>query len=162
MNTLVVAQCTGCKRIQKVRADNPRCIICECQLFQLVAAKQQPKPVKKKSRKTQPKPEKPKRQRPIGPKLTPKYHRYRQRAQAKNLAFEILQLEFIQITRQPCRICGSTEHIGIDRINSAKGYTRDNVQPCCKHCNWMKRDLSMKEFIRHVKKIATQAVDNTA
>lgn len=35
---------------------------------------------------------------------------------------------------------------GIDRIDSKKGYTKDNVVPCCKHCNSAKSDKTIEEF----------------
>lgn len=37
-------------------------------------------------------------------------------------------------------------NISIDRIDSSKGYTPDNVQLICDIVNMMKRDLTIKEF----------------
>jgi hypothetical protein len=42
---------------------------------------------------------------------------------------------------------------GIDRLNSNLGYTWSNCVPSCKICNQMKNDLSVNEFIVHMKKI---------
>jgi hypothetical protein len=39
---------------------------------------------------------------------------------------------------------------GLDRIDSSKGYTRDNVEPCCVICNTMKWTLSKKDFLKHI------------
>jgi len=56
---------------------------------------------------------------------------------------------------------GSFTYSGIDRLNSSKDYTSDNVVACCWVCNWMKRDLSKEEFLRHVKQIQMHQ-ENTA
>eukprot|EP01083_Nonionella_stella_P042202 114136_1 len=45
--------------------------------------------------------------------------------------------------------------IGIDRMDNDKGYEKDNVVPCCKTCNIMKRTLSVDYFIKICKHIAS-------
>jgi hypothetical protein len=42
---------------------------------------------------------------------------------------------------------------GIDRVDSAKGYTLDNVVACCKTCNFMKKDLTQGRFLFQIRKI---------
>lgn len=42
---------------------------------------------------------------------------------------------------------------GIDRIDNNKGYTIDNVVPCCKMCNQAKNDYTLQEFQDWVEKI---------
>ena len=42
---------------------------------------------------------------------------------------------------------------GIDRIDSKRGYTYDNCQPCCKICNSMKITLSEEVFLSQIEKI---------
>lgn len=42
---------------------------------------------------------------------------------------------------------------GLDRIDSSKPHTRDNVVPCCFKCNWMKSDLTVEDFKNHIDKI---------
>ena len=44
-------------------------------------------------------------------------------------------------------------HIGIDRLDSKIGYTEENCVPCCKKCNWMKKDMNVNEWFFHMKKI---------
>lgn len=41
---------------------------------------------------------------------------------------------------------------GLDRIDSTKGYTNDNVVPCCKYCNVAKNDLTTKEYRDFIKR----------
>ena len=78
------------------------------------------------------------------------------------------------LTLKPCTYCGAlTEESmttarststnenemvripvnGIDRISSAKLYTKDNVTPCCYKCNIAKSFFSTDEFFAHNKKI---------
>jgi len=47
---------------------------------------------------------------------------------------------------------------GIDRINSDKGYTEDNVVACCKICNVMKNNLPLEEFLAHINSIYINCV----
>lgn len=42
---------------------------------------------------------------------------------------------------------------GIDRINSAKGYSLDNVVPCCKICNQAKNDMTSEQFEKWMDRI---------
>lgn len=42
---------------------------------------------------------------------------------------------------------------GVDRIDSSKGYTPDNVQPMCTWCNVAKSSLSTEEFIEKCKQV---------
>lgn len=44
--------------------------------------------------------------------------------------------------------------LSIDRVNSSKGYTEDNVVLCCQKINVIKNDLSDLEFINLCNKIA--------
>jgi 5-methylcytosine-specific restriction endonuclease McrA len=64
----------------------------------------------------------------------------------------------------PCFYCGSkitwakdrTTLVGlhgIDRLDSSKPYTLDNVVPCCKHCNYAKNDMSVDQFKEWIFKV---------
>lgn len=58
----------------------------------------------------------------------------------------------------PCVYCGwldlEVRVNGIDRLDSAKGYTAENCRPCCKNCNYMKGTFDPKTFITWAKRIA--------
>lgn len=43
---------------------------------------------------------------------------------------------------------------GLDRKNPEKGYSLDNVVPCCKKCNYAKRKLGYDEFLDLASKIS--------
>lgn len=86
-----------------------------------------------------------------------RYNDYKKRAGRNGLVFEITKPEFAQFTSQPCYYCGEytrkdphsgESFVGLDRINNEEGYTIDNVEPCCKTCNYMRRILPREEFIR--------------
>jgi len=42
---------------------------------------------------------------------------------------------------------------GVDRIDSSKGYLKNNVVSCCIKCNRMKSDFTKENFLNHIKKI---------
>jgi len=48
---------------------------------------------------------------------------------------------------------GAYLYNGLDRIDSSKGYTLDNVVRCCTDCNRGKMDLTREEFFSLVKRI---------
>jgi 5-methylcytosine-specific restriction endonuclease McrA len=90
--------------------------------------------------------------------LTERYSQYKYaatiRRQGDGITFDISFSEFKSIVTGACHYCGSVafssddRHYinGIDRVDSNKGYTLDNVVSCCKHCNWAKRAFSVEEF----------------
>ena len=92
--------------------------------------------------------------------VTSRYSSYRANAKTHNRIFEITLEEFDYITKQPCYYCGEFNGVfqgvpfsGVDRIDSNKGYTKDNVVPCCGKCNRMKGDLPQDNWIQHIQKI---------
>jgi hypothetical protein len=48
------------------------------------------------------------------------------------------------------------QYTGIDRIDPNKGYISGNVVSCCKTCNFMKRDLSLDDFLERIKTILSK------
>jgi hypothetical protein len=82
------------------------------------------------------------------------YTKYKNRATYDNLTFELTEEQFVNIVSSVCNYCPSTERLGVDRVDSKRGYTLDNSVPCCTLCNYMKKDLSVTQFLAHIKKIA--------
>ena len=92
---------------------------------------------------------------------------YRRRAKIRGLDFELTQEQFEKLTQKDCYYCGvkpnqkkknscnNGDYIynGIDRVDNTKGYTIDNVVPCCGFCNMAKRNHTEQEFKDWVKKI---------
>lgn len=66
--------------------------------------------------------------------------------------------QFTKLILGNCHYCNSTPmnvfnlnkntfiYNGLDRIDNSKGHTLDNVVPCCKYCNYSKRDLTQQDF----------------
>ena len=95
------------------------------------------------------------------------YHQYQTRGIQKHGSFDIGLEKFKELIVQPCHYCGAAHsntgqmkrigkilpHNGLDRKDSSKGYFIENVVPCCKFCNFMKRDMSYDKFIEHLKKM---------
>jgi len=97
------------------------------------------------------------------------YCTYQQNAKKRDRSFELSKKQFKRLTQESCSYCGSEPsgiiekkkqngiyvYNGIDRLDNTIGYTKDNCVSCCKICNMMKRDLTTKEFLNHIKKIYT-------
>lgn len=94
------------------------------------------------------------------------YYKYKVSAEKRNYEFNIDVDIFHELITKPCHYCGDLEtsvekskagfeykYTGLDRIDNSKGYTIDNVVPCCKICNQMKSNLSYKDFIDKIKLI---------
>lgn len=84
-----------------------------------------------------------------------RYNNYREGARRRNLEFEITKKEFMEFWNKECVYCGDLiGGIGIDRIDSSKGYIKGNVVPCCGVCNRFKWGMGKDEFIQHCKKVS--------
>jgi 5-methylcytosine-specific restriction endonuclease McrA len=83
---------------------------------------------------------------------------YKARAKKKGISFKISLKQFIEMTSKPCGYCGGfsdeiENFCGIDRINSNKGYIKDNIMPCCDVCNRMKGTLNFQRFLDKIESI---------
>lgn len=85
--------------------------------------------------------------------------------------------KFLELSQKNCYYCGSPPsnktsamsstsgldkdwynesffiYNGLDRIDSTKDHSEDNLVPCCKICNWMKSNSSLENFLSQIKKI---------
>jgi hypothetical protein len=75
-----------------------------------------------------------------------KYH-------SKKRRFELLvtREQFEEILKSPCHYCGEflfrESGYGLDRIDNSKGYSLDNILPCCGSCNRTRGDrLTVEEM----------------
>ena len=91
------------------------------------------------------------------------YTTYQKGAFLRNIPFELTEEEFKKIAQQNCYYCDSKPmprssrklngefiYTGIDRLNSEKGYTNENCVPCCKVCNYAKRDVLVDNFLKWI------------
>ncbi len=89
----------------------------------------------------------------------------------KRRKWYLSELEFYQITQKPCYYCGQLPSLirkgagighdfvynGLDRVDSNKEYTIDNVVPCCKRCNIAKNNMTKQEFYDWIKRVNSMA-----
>jgi hypothetical protein len=82
------------------------------------------------------------------------FENYKDRADKKNLDFELSFKEFMLVKSLSCYLCGKESSInhmnGIDRLNNDDGYDIRNIQPCCASCNYMKNKYDIHDFIRKI------------
>lgn len=74
----------------------------------------------------------------------------KQQAERKGIAWEITMEHGLELSYQPCFYCGGFAPSGIngiDRLDNAKGYTLENVKPCCNACNMSKGTLDPESFL---------------
>jgi hypothetical protein len=80
-------------------------------------------------------------------KKSPTYKSYQDRAIKKFPGQAVLsKKDFSDLTQKECHYCGKEGPNGIDRIDNTTGYVLSNCVPCCKHCNYVKGDLSKEDF----------------
>ena len=59
-------------------------------------------------------------------------------AKAKGLSWTLALEQFVQLSSQLCHYCKqptTSTGVALDRIDNDKGYSIDNVLPCCTRCN---------------------------
>lgn len=93
---------------------------------------------------------------------------YKISARKRGVKYELTEEQFKEITQKDCYYCGvkpsnvfghgssnNGKYIynGIDRVDNNKGYTMDNVVPCCKVCNFRKKTATLHEFKDWIRKV---------
>lgn len=87
---------------------------------------------------------------------TPKgsYNFYCHGSKRRGIEFGITFEKFLTFWQKPCNYCGvEILTIGLDRVDSSKGYIIDNIVSCCKTCNFAKSDLSESEFMEYLMRV---------
>jgi len=93
---------------------------------------------------------------------------YKESAKVRSLEYALSEEKVRSLITSDCAYCGCEPSLvrrikgchgsftfnGIDRKDSSLGYTEDNSVPCCKTCNYMKRSMSVEDFIAHVQRVA--------
>jgi hypothetical protein len=93
--------------------------------------------------------------------LMSRFNSYRNSAKKRGLDFQFERDLFNKIMLDKCHYCGKENAFGVDRIDSDNGYLIDNCLPCCKICNYMKRDTPYKEFISKINEIYKNIANNS-
>lgn len=93
------------------------------------------------------------------------FQRYISQAKRRNIEFSISLDEFKNLISQSCYYCGehpnhisktkfsSYKYNGLDRLDSSKGYIKENIVTCCGVCNTMKMDDALPNFLSKIKSI---------
>jgi hypothetical protein len=90
--------------------------------------------------------------------LPDKYKKYLVRATNKGMSFKVSVEEFELVCSKSCTYCGSTDKIGVDRIDSFIGYEIGNIQPACTICNVMKNSHSEEVWLSHIQSIYNYSI----
>lgn len=97
------------------------------------------------------------------------FNQYKTGAKIRGISFDLSKTEFKSIVGMDCFYCGlppsqltkfpaingQLTYTGIDRLDPKLGYQRSNVAPCCKDCNYAKKDMLPHEYLAHVDRVAT-------
>ena len=92
---------------------------------------------------------------------------YQNHAKQRKLEWGLTKEEFTTLTSGYCTYCGTGPRDtyrrtsingtiklnGVDRIDSTRGYTRENVVPCCTTCNIAKSKMSKKDFLAWIERV---------
>lgn len=101
-----------------------------------------------------------------------KFNDYKVKAKKRGIEFNLDFDTFKKVAKQNCYYCDEPPsnvnkipkkewaddfvYSGLDRLDNSIGYQSDNVLPCCKYCNYMKRELTYEDFFRRVAKISSK------
>jgi len=93
--------------------------------------------------------------------LLGKFQYFRQSSRRRKLKWNLSFEDFSKIpqvcyyTGLPLTLKRNNDHtLSLDRINSRVGYTKNNVVFCCSAVNYMKSDLTLKDFISFCRKVS--------
>lgn len=104
------------------------------------------------------------------------FSEYKKSAYTRGYVFLLTLSEFEKLIFSKCFYCSTDksssridkltgftlQYMGIDRINNEKGYTSENVVPCCYTCNRMKSSLNGDEFLKIIENIYKNRFANHA
>jgi 5-methylcytosine-specific restriction endonuclease McrA len=82
-----------------------------------------------------------------------RYTRQKYRAEKqRGLVWDLTREQYSAFTGKNCYYCGTNEiglrGVGLDRLDNKKGYTIDNVVPCCFSCNKVKSDVLTQQEMK--------------
>ncbi len=94
---------------------------------------------------------------------------YKNGAKQRGIEFSLSEEEVHELVTKDCFYCKAPPsnvmyggrnknyyvlHNGIDRSDNDLGYITGNVVPCCRRCNYAKRDMSVEEFLTWAHRLA--------
>lgn len=87
---------------------------------------------------------------------------YKSAAKKRGRDFKLDKERFAELVLSSCHYCGGADDPinGIDRVDNEKGYIEGNVVPCCKTCNYRKREADYNEFVAWARRV-TEHLSNS-
>lgn len=85
-----------------------------------------------------------------------RFFNLRARAKRRGLEMTLSFEDYVAFISESCHYCQGTlpeAGCGLDRVDSSRGYIKDNVRPCCETCNRAKGDLTEEKFMEWVGRI---------
>lgn len=85
-----------------------------------------------------------------------RYSRLDERDKNRNIPINLSKKDYHNILKNKCYYCADTNNsgqIGVDRIDSDKGYFAENCVASCSICNYMKGQKNIKYFRAYISKI---------
>lgn len=83
-----------------------------------------------------------------------RYSEYKKAARERGFVFPLSKEDCLTFWNKNCCYCGDLiTGLGMDRVDSSRGYELDNLVPCCMVCNRMKLNYTTENFLFHIKKI---------
>jgi hypothetical protein len=97
------------------------------------------------------------------------FRSYSKAAHNRHYTFDLTRKQFDDLTRRNCFYCGieptnkyrgyardfGLKFNGVDRTDNSLGYTMENCVPCCSTCNMMKHQLTVSQFLSHIRNVYT-------
>lgn len=96
-------------------------------------------------------------------RLNGQFAQLKRRAKSRKVLCTLSESEYLELRKNKCFYCTQELNptgVGLDRIDSLKGYEAGNVVPCCKYCNLMKNDLTTKQFFSRIEQIYKHHQEN--
>ena len=101
------------------------------------------------------------------------FRKYKQTAKMRSHSFKLTEEQFHELTQKDCYYCGAKPsnigkdahniedytYNGLDRVDNTKGYTIENVVPCCIHCNRAKNDFTLQGFKDWIKRVHKKVIE---
>jgi hypothetical protein len=112
--------------------------------------------------------------------LVAHYNNYKNNAKTKGIEFSVDFDKFSELVKNKCHYCDhdpvlrdfskyvgadysrnfatamTTRVNGLDKVDPDRGYTLDNVVPCCSDCNYAKHRLSQPAFVAMCRRVVAK------
>lgn len=91
--------------------------------------------------------------------LVEAHHTYKCNAKRKGNEFSLSKVKTAELFLGDCYYCGTEMAMGIDRVDNEGGYTIKNSVPCCRICNYAKRDMPISDFLSWIGRVYGNATN---